>query len=245
MKNFFRGSLFQNHKNSFLWGQYKKYLEGFRSLKHKKFSLGGLFFIFWAGMKSAVFYFWKYKKSLLLRKYKNFFDIWVRRFHFLKYQEFFFGLDFFISLSSDLNVSQVALNTTMTSSRYLFKASWRRLRRRKIFTLKTSSRSLEDMSWRRLEDQQMFAGYEKCNISSSIKNFNFYTPLYNNNWHKYNKKATTNELARITVHGQLSKRLQKFRMSTEYMICPRTKDVWQNQCKMKHIFMRNFNSKSF
>ena len=38
-----------------------------------------------------------------------------------------------------------------------------------------------------------------------------------------------NELARITVHGQLSKWLHKFRMSTEDMICPSTKDVCQNQ----------------
>ena len=32
------------------------------------------------------------------------------------------------------------------------KTSWRRLRRRKIFTLITSWRSLEDMSWKRPED---------------------------------------------------------------------------------------------
>ena len=34
----------------------------------------------------------------------------------------------------------------------ILQASWRRLRRRKIVTLKTSWRRLEDMSWRRLDD---------------------------------------------------------------------------------------------
>ena len=41
-------------------------------------------------------FFRKYKKSFLCRKYKNFFNLRVRKFHFLKYKEFFSGRILFL-----------------------------------------------------------------------------------------------------------------------------------------------------
>ena len=46
-------------------------------------------------MKSAGFHFREYKKSFLLKKYKNFFNIRARKLHSQKCSEFFFGVDFF------------------------------------------------------------------------------------------------------------------------------------------------------
>ena len=43
-------------------------------------------------------HFLKYKKRFLLRKYKKFFNIRARKFHFPKNKEFYLGLDFFYFL---------------------------------------------------------------------------------------------------------------------------------------------------
>ena len=66
-----------------------------------------VFFYFFRGLGCAGFRFWKYKKGFLLKKSNkslfwenimNFSNIWARKFHFPKYKEFFFGVDFFLIL---------------------------------------------------------------------------------------------------------------------------------------------------
>ena len=57
-------------------------------MKYKKLTSGG-FFVFELGLKSAGFYFWKYKNSFLLKKYKNFFNIRARKFHSPEHKELF------------------------------------------------------------------------------------------------------------------------------------------------------------
>ena len=67
------------------------------------------------------FYFPKYNKNICLRKYKNFFNLRVRRFHFPKYKKIlkkymyirtFFRVDFFYFFSLGLRVTQIALELT-------------------------------------------------------------------------------------------------------------------------------------
>ena len=87
------------------WGfhflKQNKSFRGLRFLKYKKFSAGGFLSFFGLGLKSAGFHFWKYKKCLLLRKYKDFFNIRARKVYFQKYMEFFsrwFFLKYFFGL---------------------------------------------------------------------------------------------------------------------------------------------------
>ena len=84
--------------------RYDKFFWGFRFLKYERFSRGGFFEL---GLKSAGFHFRKYMKSFLLRKYKNFFNIRARKFHFLKYKEFFSGWIFFIFQSRAENYTSL------------------------------------------------------------------------------------------------------------------------------------------
>ena len=79
----------------------KNKLESHKNLcEYKKFSRDGFFFFFLLfffelGLKDAGFHFRKYKKSFVLRKYKIFLNIKAtRKFHFLKYKEFFGGCGF-------------------------------------------------------------------------------------------------------------------------------------------------------
>ena len=67
-KKYFR-FLFLTRKKFFVLTKYKKFLT-----KYKKFPWGGFVLFFKLGLKSAVFHFRKYKKSFLLRKYKNLFQ---------------------------------------------------------------------------------------------------------------------------------------------------------------------------
>ena len=67
----------------------------FRLLQYKEFSSGRVILFFELEVKSSGFHFQKYKKSFLLRKYKNFFNLTSRKFHFWKYKELFSGLVFF------------------------------------------------------------------------------------------------------------------------------------------------------
>ena len=50
------------------------------------------------GVESVAFHFWNCKKGFVLRKYKNLFNIRVRKSHFQKYKEFFAGWIFFVFL---------------------------------------------------------------------------------------------------------------------------------------------------
>ena len=83
----------------FHFWKYKNYFNirpgKFHFLKYKELVSGWIFF-FWEeeeegglGLGSKGFLFWKYKKRFFLRKYKNFFNIRARKFHFAKYIEFF------------------------------------------------------------------------------------------------------------------------------------------------------------
>ena len=67
-----------------------------------------LFLFYELGLKSAGFYFQKYKKSFFLRKYKKFFNFRVRKFHFLNYKEFFSGWIFlFLELGPNSSSSWI------------------------------------------------------------------------------------------------------------------------------------------
>ena len=67
------------------------FFRGLCFLKYNKFSRGGVLLFLEPGLKIAGFRFRKYKKSFLLREYKEFFNIRARKFHFRKYKEFFSG----------------------------------------------------------------------------------------------------------------------------------------------------------
>ena len=82
------------------------------------------------------------------------------------------------------------------------KTSWRRLRRRKIFTLITSWRSLEDMSWKRPEDVSETKKESLLEISVSnhglLTNLeNYVTNLYLANLYLTNLGWIRNALIRI------------------------------------------------
>ena len=82
------------------------------------------------------------------------------------------------------------------------KTSWRRLRRRKIFTLITSWRSLEDMSWKRPED--VLETKKESLLEISVSNHglltnleNYVTNLYLANLYLTNLGWIRNALIRI------------------------------------------------
>ena len=57
--------------------------------------------------ESARAFLRKYKKSFLFRKYKNFLNLRVRMFHFLKYKKFFWGRFFyFLRLGPKVSISR-------------------------------------------------------------------------------------------------------------------------------------------
>ena len=56
---------------------------------------GQIFYFLILGLKSVGFHFQKYKKSLLLRKYKKFFNLRVRKLHSPKCKKLFSGKFFF------------------------------------------------------------------------------------------------------------------------------------------------------
>ena len=103
----FRKAFFWEYMGNFFNIRARK----FRSWKYKKIfglenSISVVFFLSFLGfgMKRAGFRFWKYKKafllkkpkkSFLLREYKEFFDIWARKFYFSKYKKFFWGWIFY------------------------------------------------------------------------------------------------------------------------------------------------------
>ena len=67
--------------------KYKEFFRGFRFLKYKKFFSGCIFLDFEVGLKGAGFHF---------QKYKEFFNLRVKKFHFPKYKELFWGWIFFV-----------------------------------------------------------------------------------------------------------------------------------------------------
>ena len=77
----YKSSIFPNIRKAFFWENIRSFLRVYVSWSIIKFSPDELFFFFELGLKSAWFHFRKYKKSFLLEKYKNFFNIRVRKFH--------------------------------------------------------------------------------------------------------------------------------------------------------------------
>ena len=70
---------------------------------------GQIFYFLSLGLKSTGFHFQKYKKSLLLRKYKKFFNLRVRKFHSPKCKKLFPETFFLNFLNLGLKVGYVAL----------------------------------------------------------------------------------------------------------------------------------------
>ena len=112
-----KSSISQNIKYIYIYIFWLGGRRGVRFLKYKK----KFFFSLW--LKSAGFYFRKYKKNVLLRKYKqsfllreykNLFNITVTKFHFMKYMDFLFETIFSAFLDLGWEMPQVALNYTTT-----------------------------------------------------------------------------------------------------------------------------------
>ena len=97
MKNFFGVSMFRNIRKASFLENIRNFSGVLVSWSIKNFLKGGFLLFFELGLKSAEFHFRKYKKSYLLRQYKNIFNVRARNFHFMKYKKFFLGgVDFFL-----------------------------------------------------------------------------------------------------------------------------------------------------
>ena len=110
-KEFFRVSFSRNIRTAFFSENIINFLEFPFPDAWEIFS-GWNFLFFDLGLKSAWFYFSKYKKDFLLRKYKKSFllrkykNFFILKFHF---QNFFQGRFYFLGGSLGLKVAQVVL----------------------------------------------------------------------------------------------------------------------------------------
>ena len=75
---------FLEREDRFLLKKHKKFFRGLRFLKYNKFSRGGVLLFLGLGLKTAGFHFVKYNKFFPLKKYKNFYNVRVKKFHFRK-----------------------------------------------------------------------------------------------------------------------------------------------------------------